>query len=121
MADKVREKIGEGDKYKLTLEYFTDGEGTGGALLPFKKFFTSNFIVFNSSQNFTGNLEKIVAFHKKNSAVATTFFDNNDSLTGLYVFEPEVFNYIPKGFSMIENDVIPKLVENGELINHLSL
>jgi len=34
---------------------------------------------------------------------------------GLYMFEPEVLDYIPKGQSMLEKDVFPKLAKEGKL------
>jgi len=121
MVDKIKEKIGDGDDYNLTIEYFSDGEGTGGALLPFKKFFTSSFFVFNATEDFSFDLEKILEYHKKHHSIATTLFNNQDTMSGLYIFEPEVFKLIPKGFSMLEENVFPKLVEKGELVNHLAL
>ncbi|MEI6499288.1 MAG: sugar phosphate nucleotidyltransferase, partial [bacterium] len=121
MADKIKEKIGDGSQYNLTLEYFTDGEGTGGALLPFKKFFNSSFLVYNSSEIFKGHIEKLTEFHKKHHAIATTYLNNYENMSGLYIFEPEIFKYIPKGFSMLEEDIFPKLNEKGDLINYIAL
>jgi|YelNatPaOPRAMG01_1025707.scaffolds.fasta_scaffold19533_2 mannose-1-phosphate guanylyltransferase len=38
---------------------------------------------------------------------------------GMYVFEPEVLNYIPKGRSKLSADVIPKLVEKFDVYGYL--
>lgn len=35
--------------------------------------------------------------------------------SGLYIFEPEVIDYIPKGRSMSEKDVFPNLAKDGKL------
>lgn len=121
MVDKIKEKIGDGDDYNLVIEYFSDGEGTGGALLPFKKFFTSSFLVFNATEDFSFDIEKLLEYHKKHQSIATTLFNDQDTMSGLYIFEPEVFKLIPKGFSMLEENVFPKLAEKGELVNHLAL
>jgi NDP-sugar pyrophosphorylase family protein len=38
---------------------------------------------------------------------------------GLYILEPEVLKIIPVGFSMIENDVFPKLAMNEKLLGYV--
>jgi NDP-sugar pyrophosphorylase family protein len=38
---------------------------------------------------------------------------------GLYILEPEVLKIIPEGFSMIENDVFPKLAMNEKLLGYV--
>jgi len=37
---------------------------------------------------------------------------------GVYVLEPEVLKYIPKGKAMMERDVFPKLAKKGKLIGY---
>lgn len=40
--------------------------------------------------------------------------------SGIYIFEPKVFTYIPtSGYSMLEKDVIPKLVREGQLTGYV--
>jgi len=38
--------------------------------------------------------------------------------SGLYIFEPEVIDYIPKGRSMLEKDVFPKLAKDEKLFGY---
>ncbi len=38
---------------------------------------------------------------------------------GLYILEPEVLKIVPEGFSMIENDVFPKLASNEQLLGYV--
>jgi NDP-sugar pyrophosphorylase family protein len=38
---------------------------------------------------------------------------------GLYILEPEVLKIIPEGYSMIENDVFPKLAGNDKLLGYI--
>ena len=38
---------------------------------------------------------------------------------GLYILEPEVLRSIPEGFSLIENDVFPKLASNEKLLGYV--
>ena len=39
--------------------------------------------------------------------------------SGLYILEPEVFDLIPEGFSMLEKDIFPKLAEKGRLYGYI--
>ena len=38
--------------------------------------------------------------------------------SGFYILEPEIINYIPNGFSMLEKDVFPKLAKEGKLFGY---
>jgi len=38
---------------------------------------------------------------------------------GLYILEPEVLKMIPDGYSMVENDVFPKLASNDKLLGYV--
>ncbi|HJX05577.1 MAG TPA: nucleotidyltransferase family protein [Candidatus Nanoarchaeia archaeon] len=38
---------------------------------------------------------------------------------GLYILEPEVLKIVPEGFSMMENDVFPKLAMNEKLLGYV--
>ena len=37
---------------------------------------------------------------------------------GLYIMEPEVIDYIPLGYAMLEKDVFPKLASEGKLFGY---
>ena len=55
--------------------------------------------------------ERILAFNEKPKD------DNEGKLinAGVYMLQPEVLKYIPKGKAMMEKDVFPKLAEEGRL------
>jgi len=59
---------------------------------------------------------RIVSFKEKpEKAKGISHFIN----TGLFVFKPEIINYVPKkGYSMLEKDVFPRLVEEGKLYGY---
>jgi len=59
---------------------------------------------------------RIVAFVEKPSS------DSKPSKlvnAGLYFIEPEVLKYIPEGFSMLEQDVFPKLAKQDKLFGYI--
>ncbi|MCG2717442.1 MAG: NTP transferase domain-containing protein, partial [Nanoarchaeota archaeon] len=61
----------------------------------------------------TGN--KILDFvEKPKKEDAPSKFINS----GLYIFEPEIIDYIPEGSAMLEKDVFPKLAREGKLFGY---
>ncbi|MBI2137307.1 NTP transferase domain-containing protein [Candidatus Woesearchaeota archaeon] len=38
--------------------------------------------------------------------------------SGLYILEPEILDYIPEGFAMLEKDVFPRLAREGKLYGY---
>ncbi len=116
LADKIKEKLGNGEEYDMKLEYLEEGKGSGGALLPLKKHFKKTFFVINSSRAIKNDLNKILDFHKNKAAVATVVTDDLNTMDGLYIFEPELFKYLPKGFSMLETEILPKLAKEDKII-----
>jgi NDP-sugar pyrophosphorylase family protein len=62
------------------------------------------------------NGNKIVAFVEKPSKETAPSKLVN---AGLYIIEPDVLNYIPDGFSMIEQDVFPKLAAEERLYGYI--
>lgn len=117
LASKVKDKLGKGDKFGLNLKFIEEGEGSGGVLLPLKKVFDKTFLVFNAANNIKGlNLEELFEFHRQQNIVATIATDDLTELNGIYVFEPQIFDFIPKDFSMLESDIFPKVVKEKQLV-----
>ncbi len=121
LADKIKNVLGNGDRFGLELEYLEKGEGTAGAILPLKNVFKDTFLVINPEKIIKAEFAKLISFHKTHNCLATIVTDDLKDLTGLYALEPEIFNYIPKGFSMLENDIFFKLHEQNELVVYPTL
>ncbi|MFA5797525.1 MAG: nucleotidyltransferase family protein [Candidatus Woesearchaeota archaeon] len=62
------------------------------------------------------NGTKIITFIEKPAKLAAP---SNLINAGLYIVEPEVLNYIPDGFSTIEQDVFPKLAAQEKLYGYI--
>ncbi len=116
LGDKVKEKIEAEESYGLQLIYNDKGEGSGGALSILKKELRGTFVVVNHNRFTEIEITHLLNFHKKHSFIATIATDSLDDMRGIYIFDPEVLNYIPKGFSMIEEDVLPKLIKDGKAV-----
>lgn len=63
--------------------------------------------------------EKVQKFMEKPSEETIQKYSGRDFWTnaGVYVLEPDVFDYIPEGFSDFSNDVFPDLLKSGESIH----
>lgn len=116
LADKIKNKLGDGTDLSMNLDYTDKGEGTGGALLAHKKYFKSTFVVLNSANILDIDLKFLFDYHKKHHGVATIATDNLGTMKGIYIAEPEIFDYIPSGFSMLEERCFPKMIKEGKAV-----
>lgn len=116
LADKIKSKLGDGSDFGLTLQYLDKGEGSGGAISSLKKAFDKTFIVLNFTDITKFDLDKLFDLHKQFKTEATIITNDLEGLTGLYILEPSTFSYLPKGFSMLETDIFPKLIADGKLV-----
>lgn len=114
MGKKIKETLGDGDNFGLHINYFEKGEGTGGVLSELKKSLKKTFFVINIDKKVDIDLRTLMDFHKSSSVIATIATDSIKELKGIYVLEPDFLDYLPKGFSMIEEDILPKLVREGK-------
>jgi NDP-sugar pyrophosphorylase family protein len=116
LGDKIKEKLGNGSEFGMKFSYSDKGEGSSGALSSLKKHLTETFIIFNSEENPIVDLKFLIDYHKQHKAIATIATTDLTGMKGIYLFEPEIFSFIPRGFSMIEDDLIPLLVTEGKAI-----
>jgi NDP-sugar pyrophosphorylase family protein len=112
----VKKELGDGSNYNLSLQYSNKGEGSGGALLSLRKYLSSGFAVFNTDEIYNVEINDLFRFHQKHQAVATLVSNDQTNLSGIYLFEPEVFAEIPAGFSTIEDSLLPKLAKEQKLV-----
>ena len=116
LGDKVKEKLGNGENYGLEFVYNDKGEGSGGALSTLKKELKSTFVVINHNRFTEIEIAHLLNFHKKHNFIATIATDDLKDMRGIYILDPEVLSYIPKGFSMLEDDIFPKLIKEGKAV-----
>jgi len=116
LGDKIKQSIGNGEKYGLSISYIEGGEGTAGALNPLKSQVKKCFIVVNLDQILDVNLKSLFDFHIVHTPLISVASNNLKTLKGYYIIEPEIFSYIPSGFSMLEEDIFPKLAKENKLL-----
>ena len=116
LGNKIKQSIGNGEKYGLNINYIEGGEGTAGALGPLRNQVKKCFIVVNLDQILEVNLKSLFDFHLAHTPIVSVASNNLKTLKGYYIIEPEIFSYIPAGFSMLEEDIFPKLVSQNKLL-----
>lgn len=116
LGDRVREKLGDGADYGIGLNYTSKGEGSGGAIASYRSKFKNTFLVFNTGKEINIDLDFYLKFHKEHNSLLTVITDDWSAYEGIYICEPEIFNYIPKDFSMFEETVIPDLIKQGKAL-----
>ena len=139
----------DGSNFGVSIEFVEEEESlnTAGSILPLKNKISETFFVMMGDHLTNINLKKMLDFHKKNSPVGTIALKKNEQKldyglvefdhtftiskflekpnitsyinTGIYVFEPEIFDFInPKeDFAM---DIFPRILkENKKLKAYL--
>lgn len=120
--------------------------GTGGAIGLLRDSLAERFIVLNADTYININYERFVSEHiKKNALISIAltyvndterygFIQHDDRMNitgflekgqktggfinaGVYLFEPEVFKFIPENNSSLERDVFPSVLKVGGLIS----
>ncbi|MFA7253461.1 MAG: sugar phosphate nucleotidyltransferase [Patescibacteria group bacterium] len=115
LGDKVKEKLGSGEEFGLQIQYTDKGEGSGGAISTLKKSFKNTFLVFNIGKVYDIDLNTCLEYHKNRRVVATVLTNDLNTMEGIYILEPETFALIPRGFSMLEDEILPKLIKAGKI------
>lgn len=122
--------------------------GTAGPLNLARDLLDKTFLMFNGDILANIDLDDFINSHAKNDGIATLtlkpvrdpsrfgvaklkgnrilkFIEKPDPSVksrlinaGVYILEPEVIDYVPKGKAMMETDVFPKLAEEGRLYGY---
>jgi NDP-sugar pyrophosphorylase family protein len=117
LKDKIKERLAKEQlPENVNLNYMESGEGSGGALLQLKRSLKETFIVFNTDKALSVNLTDLLDFHYKHKSIATIATQDLDTLEGIYVFEHEIFSYLPSGFSLLEESTLPALIRDNKAI-----
>jgi NDP-sugar pyrophosphorylase family protein len=114
-GDKIKSDLGDGKEFGLKLTYLDKGEGTGGAILPLKSAIKKTFMVINLKNKLDLDYKMLADFHKAGNSIATIATNDIKTFEGVYLLEPEIYSYLPKGFSMLEEDIFPKILKEGKL------
>lgn len=136
MAEKIMTYFGDGTSFGVKIEYFIEEKplGNAGALHYLKDKLTEDFLIINADSMFNVDFERLIQFHRRNSARATILVHPNghpydSSLIG-YDEEGRVYswknkednrpayyhNLVNAGIHILSADIL-KLLPDKELID----
>jgi len=144
LFQKITELVGDGSEYGVNIIYIQDKElGTSGAVKTAAQHITGPFFVLFADIYFDFDLSKMIDFHRANGGPATMAVsvtelgESQDYIrivgnkvtefqyqtgrarthhvnAGIYLFEKELLDNIPKRGSL-EKEFLPKLAKEGKL------
>jgi mannose-1-phosphate guanylyltransferase/phosphomannomutase len=145
LKETIMKYFDDGSRFGVRIKYFTEDKemNTAGSILPCKKEIDDSFIVVMGDHLSSVNLQRLMEFHKKKNATATLALKRtgvpleygiahitddgridkfeekpiveNLVNSGMYCFEPEIFNYIKDGYDFAQ-DVFPKLLKEKKKV-----
>ncbi len=144
LHEQIEKYFGDGSKFGLKLQYSVETAelGTAGSCIPLMAKLDETFVVMMGDHLSNVEIAKIIEFHKKHGGIATIALNRkgvpleygvadlegdrivrfrekpiveNLINTGVYVFEPEIFEYI-KPREDFASDVFPRLLESKKKI-----
>jgi len=145
LHEEIEKYFGNGSKFGLKLHYSVETTelGTAGSIIPLMGKMAGTFVVMMGDHLSNVDIARMVEFHKKRDAIATIALNRkgvpleygiaemegeriarfrekpiveNFVNAGIYVFEPEVFDFI-KPKEDFASDVFPRLLSEKKKIN----
>ena len=147
LVELIRAYFGDGNKFGVEIKYSLEGKplGTIGPLMLIKDELKETFLVMNGDVLSDINYDEAIENHKKSGSIATIALAkrnvnidfgvvelnekhgimdyhekptiNHFVSTGIYIFEPEIFNYIEPNKRFDLPDLVKKLIKKGEHVN----
>ena len=144
LKESIKEYFGDGRKFGVKITYLDEEDemNTAGSILPARGLIKDTFVVMMGDLLTVLDIKKMMAFHRKKGNIVTiglkrqglpleygiakvkddaiVEFNEKPILehfvnSGIYVFEPEIFNYIGKNDDFARN-VFPKLLKKRKKI-----
>lgn len=146
LAELIMAFFNDGSKYNIKITYSREDYpmGTAGPLASMKEDLDETFLMMNGDILSTIDYSDLVNYHKKNKAIATIALNKRDMQIdfgivemddrnaiknyiekptidylvsmGIYVFEPEILEYVTPNEKLDFPDLIKQLISNGEMV-----
>lgn len=146
LSEQIKEYFGDGSDFGVSIEYFVEKErlNTAGSVLQAKDLIDDTFFVGMGDQVTGIDVKQMLKFHKMKNNIATiglkmqstpyeygiVEMDLDDNVSnfkekpiltsfinsGMYLFEPEIFNYV-KHKEDFAKDVFPRLLDKNKKIS----
>jgi len=116
LGEQIKQRLGTGEEYGLHITYLQTELGTGGALLQLKSQLKHTFLVANIDRPVEVDIKNLVKFHREHGPIVTIATRSLTELSGIYIMEPKLFQFIPPGFCMLEDTVFHEMTKQGKLL-----
>lgn len=143
---QIRNYFGDGSEWGVNIEYAEEKRprGSAGCLIPLRKNLDKTFLLVGGDNLTTMNYRRFLRYHKKKGGIATLALteievpvelgiaDINKSnaitrfrekpvfrynaATIIWALEPRILKYIPRGFSEMNKEILPRLLRAGEKV-----
>ena len=114
LGDQIRQTLGDGSQWRMQLSYSEEPVllGTGGGIKRVEEFFDDGpFLVLNGDTIADLDVSRLVAYHRKQEALATMVLRDDSDVERWGVVETDendrVLRIQGKGYTAQENDVAP--------------
>ena len=118
LGEEIRQRLGDGSRYGLRIQYVKSELGTGGVLLQLKSRLKRTFLVVNLEKPLSVDLKSLAKFHRMHRPWVTAATPSLKEFTGVYLIEPKVLTQIPQGFCMLEDTVFEDIARQGKLLSY---
>ena len=118
LGPRIREELGNGEEYGVSLSYSESQLGTGGALLQLRSKLKRTFLAINVTHPLNFDLLNLLKFHRQHDPWVTVASRSIRELCGIYVIEPRLLAQIPAGFCTLEETVFDQAAAHGKLLTY---
>jgi len=98
------------------IEYHSTKQGSGGGLRELRNRLPDQFVFVNTTEFAEPEVSRLVQYHRRYNPLVTLQPVPLGTYFGIGVMKSKAIDLIPSGFSILEEDIFPKLVERHELI-----
>jgi len=145
-SEMIKSYFGNGMRKDVRITYSEEENplGTGGAIKLAEKFVDEPFLVMNGDSYSNVDLDEFIKFHRDQNTIGSLVLRETNDLsnygnvkltgnyissfneknsrgkglinTGVYIFNPEIFNFIPStGKVSLEETIFPEIIKNNSL------
>ncbi len=148
-AKKISDFFGDGKRLGIGIKYYEgERSGTAGTLRNAKELLKHTFVLLYGDNYFNFDIMDLISFHKSTNSLASValttvetpgrygvaklqgnriveFTEKPDAAssyiisTGIFVFEPKIFDYIMPNARDLETDVLTELIKQNKLTGYV--
>jgi len=112
----VHDYFGDGTGWNATFSYHETEQGSGGGLKEVVDRLPAHFAFINIEEHVAFDWPLILHYYQRFLPLATLYPSAKDTWRGVGIAQKDMVNYVPAGFSILEEQVLPELYKQGDVI-----